>query len=58
MIRSDGKAVYKTKAPDTITSWVANAFAISDKNGIGVAKTKANVQYFLYNNNNINLLLY
>lgn len=41
--REDGQAVLQVKAPDTITSWVASAFAISSDVGLGVASDTARV---------------
>lgn len=35
--RSDGYQRINAVAPDTITSWVASAFAVSDEDGLGVA---------------------
>ena len=40
----DGEVIRNVKAPDTITSWVASAFAVSDLSGLGVAPVKAKVQ--------------
>lgn len=37
MNRDDGRAVLQVTAPDTITSWVASAFAMSSEVGLGVA---------------------
>lgn len=39
----DGSVSLQTRAPDTITSWVASAFAISPTAGIGVAPENAKV---------------
>ncbi|KAM7438496.1 A-macroglobulin receptor [Porites harrisoni] len=33
-----GKAVVMAKVPDTITSWIASAFAMSNSSGLGVSK--------------------
>ena len=33
-----GKTVIMAKVPDTITSWIASAFAMSDASGLGVSK--------------------
>ena len=33
-----GKTVIMAKVPDTITSWIASAFALSDASGLGVSK--------------------
>jgi CD109 antigen len=36
---ADGKLTYATTVPDTITSWVVSAFALSQETGLGVADT-------------------
>uniref|UniRef100_A0A1I8AIS1 NTR domain-containing protein n=1 Tax=Steinernema glaseri TaxID=37863 RepID=A0A1I8AIS1_9BILA len=41
-----GEAVYEAVAPDTITSWVASAFAINDEDGLGVAPTTSKLKVF------------
>uniref|UniRef100_A0A915D6N5 Uncharacterized protein n=1 Tax=Ditylenchus dipsaci TaxID=166011 RepID=A0A915D6N5_9BILA len=41
-----GEAVYEAKAPDTITSWVASAFAISEKAGLGVSPSTSKLKVF------------
>ena len=41
--RADGKAVVEVTAPDTITSWVASAFAMSHYSGLGIAPTASKV---------------
>ncbi|EPB70110.1 a-macroglobulin complement component [Ancylostoma ceylanicum] len=45
-ISSNGEAVYQSMAPDTITSWVASAFAINDNSGLGVAPTTSKLRVF------------
>ncbi|VDM52932.1 unnamed protein product [Angiostrongylus costaricensis] len=40
---SNGEAVYQSLAPDTITSWVASAFAINENSGLGVAPSTSKV---------------
>ncbi|XP_063427673.1 CD109 antigen-like [Mytilus trossulus] len=40
---SDGKATINTTAPDTITEWIASAFAVNPRSGLGVAANTANV---------------
>ncbi|XP_046369856.2 CD109 antigen-like [Haliotis rufescens] len=42
----DGRASIQTTVPDTITSWVASAFAISPRSGLGVTPTSAKLQVF------------
>ncbi|XP_059152580.1 CD109 antigen-like isoform X3 [Physella acuta] len=42
----EGKAVFKAKVPDTITSWVASAFATNLVSGLGVAPTTAMLTVF------------
>lgn len=41
---SDGKVTLQMSVPDTITSWVASAFAVSDVAGFGVAANTAKVR--------------
>ena len=41
--RADGRAQLHVTAPDTITSWVASAFAVSGDVGLGVAPDTARV---------------
>ncbi|CAD5206260.1 unnamed protein product [Bursaphelenchus okinawaensis] len=41
-----GEAVYQATVPDTITSWVASAFAISDQSGLGVSPNTAKLKVF------------
>lgn len=41
IIGADGKVHIVSTVPDTITSWVASAFALSDRTGLGVAKHSA-----------------
>lgn len=45
---SNGEAIYQSMAPDTITSWVASAFAINDNSGLGVAPTTSKVRLFTW----------
>ncbi|KAK3746372.1 hypothetical protein QZH41_006302 [Actinostola sp. cb2023] len=40
---SAGEAEVSTSVPDTITSWVASAFAVSPKTGFGIAALKPQV---------------
>ncbi|XP_067663567.1 CD109 antigen-like [Haliotis asinina] len=42
----DGRASIQTTVPDTITSWVASAFAISPRSGLGVSPTSAKLRVF------------
>ncbi|CAI4223765.1 unnamed protein product [Auanema sp. JU1783] len=42
----NGEATYRATAPDTITSWVASAFAISEDTGLGVAPSTAKLRVF------------
>lgn len=44
--KSNGETVYVTKAPDTITTWLTTAFAISDNSGLGVAPQAAEMEVF------------
>lgn len=41
--RSDGQVQISTTVPDTITSWIASAFAINSASGLGIADTTAKV---------------
>ncbi|XP_012945641.1 CD109 antigen [Aplysia californica] len=43
---ADGKANISTTVPDTITSWVASAFATNPLSGLGVAPSTATLQVF------------
>ncbi|XP_048243528.1 CD109 antigen-like isoform X2 [Haliotis rufescens] len=45
-IGTDGKAVISTIVPDTITSWVASAFAVNAQSGLGIAPTSAKIRVF------------
>ncbi|KAE9418166.1 hypothetical protein Angca_009716, partial [Angiostrongylus cantonensis] len=45
-ISSNGEAVYQSLAPDTITSWVASAFAINENSGLGVAPSTSKLRVF------------
>ncbi|KAK0422308.1 hypothetical protein QR680_007497 [Steinernema hermaphroditum] len=45
-ISGTGEAVYEAVAPDTITSWVASAFAINEDDGLGVAPTTSKLKVF------------
>ncbi|XP_046569086.1 CD109 antigen-like [Haliotis rubra] len=45
-IGQDGRASIQTTVPDTITSWVASAFAISPRSGLGVSPTSAKLRVF------------
>lgn len=40
---SFGTALIDTIVPDTITTWVATAFALNEESGLGVAPSPANV---------------
>lgn len=42
-VRSDGQVQISTTVPDTITSWIASAFAINTASGLGIADTTAKV---------------
>ncbi|XP_048243518.1 CD109 antigen-like isoform X1 [Haliotis rufescens] len=45
-VSTDGKAVISTIVPDTITSWVASAFAVNAQSGLGIAPTSAKIRVF------------
>ena len=40
---ADGRVTINTTIPDTITSWVASAFAVNSQTGLGVSPTTAKV---------------
>jgi len=42
----DGKAVFSSKIPDTITSWIVSAFAVDRKTGLVVSEDKAKITVF------------
>ena len=50
-------AVIETQVPDTITSWVASAFAVNSQTGFGVAPYTASV-YVLFVIVNLSNLVY
>lgn len=41
--RADGTVNISTTVPDTITSWIASAFAVNSVSGLGVSPTTAKV---------------
>jgi CD109 antigen len=43
---NSGEVTYEAKAPDTITSWIASAFAINEQSGLGVAPSTAKLKVF------------
>ncbi|KAK3607703.1 hypothetical protein CHS0354_016727 [Potamilus streckersoni] len=43
----DGTAVLNATCPDTITTWVASAFAVNNQTGLGVAPSTADLTVFL-----------
>lgn len=45
--RSDGHVTISTTVPDTITSWVASAFAVNKVSGLGIASTPAKVNLII-----------
>ncbi|XP_055894437.1 CD109 antigen-like isoform X2 [Biomphalaria glabrata] len=45
-ISANGSASITATVPDTITSWVASAFAINSASGLGVAQTQAHLRVF------------
>ncbi|KAJ8305151.1 hypothetical protein KUTeg_017286 [Tegillarca granosa] len=46
MFISDGHARFSAKAPDTITSWIASAFAINKDSGLGISSSSAKLNVF------------
>ena len=45
-VRTDGKAHLNTKVPDTITTWVASAFAMHHEKGLGITEHTSEVNHF------------
>ncbi|CAC5382288.1 CD109 [Mytilus coruscus] len=45
-IGSDGHVTISTTVPDTITSWIASAFAVNKVSGLGIASTSAKIEAF------------
>ena len=45
ILYSNGQVIVTTTVPDTITSWVASAFAVSNIAGLGVSPETAKVNY-------------
>ncbi|XP_062608191.1 CD109 antigen-like isoform X3 [Saccostrea cucullata] len=43
---SNGEVQISTTVPDTITSWIASAFAINSASGLGIADTTAKIEAF------------
>ncbi|KAL5016375.1 hypothetical protein ScPMuIL_005964 [Solemya velum] len=43
---ADGTAIIQTTIPDTITSWVATAFAVNSQTGLGITKDSTSVKAF------------
>ncbi|KAL3881057.1 hypothetical protein ACJMK2_033253 [Sinanodonta woodiana] len=43
----DGTAVLNSTCPDTLTTWVASAFAVNNKTGLGVAPSTVDLSVFL-----------
>ncbi|XP_060581140.1 CD109 antigen-like isoform X3 [Ruditapes philippinarum] len=46
IVKADGTVTINTTIPDTITSWVASAFAVNSASGLGVASSTAKVEAF------------
>ncbi|KAK3607704.1 hypothetical protein CHS0354_016728 [Potamilus streckersoni] len=44
---ADGTAVLNSTCPDTITTWVASAFAVNNQTGLGVAPSTSALNVFL-----------
>ena len=42
---ANGEVSYEAKVPDTITSWIASAFAVNDATGLGVAPITSKVEF-------------
>ncbi|XP_046569097.1 CD109 antigen-like [Haliotis rubra] len=45
-VGADGKATISTTVPDTITSWIASAFAVNSATGLGVAQSTTKLRVF------------
>ena len=41
--RANGQVSISTTVPDTITSWIASAFAVNKRSGLGIADSTAKV---------------
>ncbi|KAL3881064.1 hypothetical protein ACJMK2_033260, partial [Sinanodonta woodiana] len=46
-VNPDGRAIIPTTVPDTITSWVASAFAVHPESGFGVAEETSTLETFI-----------
>ncbi|KAL3881063.1 hypothetical protein ACJMK2_033259 [Sinanodonta woodiana] len=44
---SDGTAVLNATCPDSITTWIASAFAVSNETGLGIAPSTSDLLVFL-----------
>ncbi|KAK3607705.1 hypothetical protein CHS0354_016729 [Potamilus streckersoni] len=44
---SDGTAVVNSTCPDSITTWIASAFAVNNETGLGIAPSTAELMVFL-----------
>ncbi|XP_053399007.1 CD109 antigen-like [Mercenaria mercenaria] len=45
-VGADGTTTVSTTVPDTITSWIASAFAVNSVSGLGVASSTAKIEAF------------
>ncbi|XP_046569083.1 LOW QUALITY PROTEIN: CD109 antigen-like [Haliotis rubra] len=45
-VGADGKATISSTVPDTITSWIASAFAVNSATGLGVAPSTTKLRVF------------
>ena len=45
--RANGSATIHTTVPDTITSWIATAFATNTKTGLGITPSSSKVSPFV-----------
>ena len=41
--RNNGTVVFEDTVPDTITSWIATAFAVHPETGLGISESSAKV---------------
>ena len=56
--RSDGTVSIADTVPDTLTTWVASAFAVHDQDGFGLSEDPATVRYHVHGIRNAKNKLY
>lgn len=45
VVSSSGEVEFQRAVPDTLTTWVASAFAVSNSTGLGVGELKPQVSF-------------